>query len=119
VSTSGDAGAASPSPAQPAAKETGETVTETVTLWRYQPPRAPRRDQKDARRGGKPGQRGEKREGARDGGRDGARGHGPKDKGGKRPPKDQKPRTFSSGPRTRKEADPDSPFAVLANLKKD
>ncbi|MCQ8184382.1 helicase-related protein [Parvularcula maris] len=89
----------------------GETVTETVTLWRYQPPRGPRRDQKDGRRGGKPGQRGEKR--------DGPRSQGPKGKGGKRPPKDQKPRTFSSGPRKRKEADPDSPFAVLANLKKD
>jgi len=86
-----------------------EPTTETVTLWRYAPPsRKPRQGQ--GQRRGKPGQS------------DGQRKHGgpPKGKGGKRPPKgDQKPKTFSSGPKREKQADPDSPFAVLASLKKD
>ena len=94
----------------------GEPEMETVTLWRYQPPRQPRRDgNRDGQRRGKPQGKnasGEKRGGPPKG-KDGG-------KGGKRPPKDKGARTFSSGPnRKPKEADPDSPFAVLASLKKD
>jgi ATP-dependent RNA helicase SUPV3L1/SUV3 len=82
----------------------GTPEMETVTLWRFQPPRA--RQNKGGPARGKPGERGPK--GAKPGGK------------GKRPPKgDRGPRQFSSGPKKRKEADPDSPFAVLADLKKD
>lgn len=93
-------------PAQPAASD--EPATETVTVWRYQPPsRKPR----DGQRRGKPSA---KRAGTGD-----KRGAPPKGKG-KRPPKESnKPRTFTSAPPKKKEADPDSPFAVLASLKKD
>ncbi|GGY40649.1 helicase-related protein [Parvularcula lutaonensis] len=107
VSAAGD-----PAPTVDVTPETaatpGEPVMETVTLWRYQPPRN-NRGQGQQRRG-KPGGKH---------GADAKRGGPPKGKG-KRPQKGpQKPRTFSSGPRKSKEADPDSPFAVLANLKKD
>ncbi|MEO1041571.1 MAG: helicase-related protein [Pseudomonadota bacterium] len=110
--------APAPTEAPPAPLETttadepaAEATMETVTVWRYQPPRQPRRE------GGRDGQRRGKPQGknaAND-----KRSGPPKGKGGKRPPKDKGPRTFSSGPnRKPKEADPDSPFAVLASLKK-
>ncbi|MEM1381605.1 MAG: helicase-related protein [Pseudomonadota bacterium] len=87
-----------------------EPRMETVTVWRYQ---APPRKNRDGQRRGKPGQ-GKHAQGDK-------RGGPPKGKGGKRPPKGAagKPRTFSSAPKKPKEADPDSPFAVLASLKKD
>ncbi|MEM6912396.1 MAG: hypothetical protein AAF511_00315, partial [Pseudomonadota bacterium] len=88
-----------------------DITMETVTVWRYQPPRQPRRDGgRDNQRRGKP----QGKNASND-----KRGASPQGKGGKRPPKDKGPRTFSSAPnRKRKEADPDSPFAVLASLKK-
>ncbi|MEM0928219.1 MAG: helicase-related protein [Pseudomonadota bacterium] len=101
---------AAPTP-EHAADADGEPQMETVTLWRYQPPRPPRRD------GKRDGQyRGKAQDKHASGDK---RGGPPKGKGGKRPPKDKGPRTFTSAPqRKRKEADPDSPFAVLASLKK-
>jgi ATP-dependent RNA helicase SUPV3L1/SUV3 len=98
-----------------AAPSEGETPaelsqTETVTLWRYQP--ANRHRGGAPRRGGKSNARGGERDGQ-------ARGKPKGGKGKRQGPKDKGPRTFSSGPSKKKEADPDSPFAVLASLKGD
>ncbi|RFB01712.1 helicase-related protein [Parvularcula marina] len=87
-------------PAEPVEMETVE-----VTVWRWTPPRP-----KQERRRGKP--QGKKAEGGEKGPRKGKGGP----KRGK--PQDRGPRTFTAGPnRKKKEADPDSPFAVLAALK--
>ena len=99
-----------PAPDADAQAPETEPTTETVTLWRYSPPnRKPRQGQ--GQRRGKPGHTDGQQK----------RGGPPKGKGGKRPPNKGggKPKTFSSGPKREKQADPDSPFAVLASLKKD
>ena len=101
--TSGDE-----APAEPAEMEEVE-----VTLWKSAPRHAnkPRRKPQNGEKDGDPRQARGKN------GRNGA----PKGKGphkGKGPRKDKGPRTFTAGPeRKRKEADPNSPFAVLAALK--
>jgi len=79
---------------------------------------------KEARgRGQRDGQRDGPRQGRRPRPEDGEqpRGKGPKGKGkGKRKPDQDKPRVHQSGPPKReKEVDPDSPFAILKQLKTD
>jgi ATP-dependent RNA helicase SUPV3L1/SUV3 len=84
--------------------EPSEPETETVTLWRWTPPRRAQ--------GGKPRRdRAEGKKGEREGGRP------PKGKG--KPREKQGPRSFTAAPKREKKADPDSPFAVLASLKGD
>lgn len=89
-----------------------------VTLWRWAPAR-PRNDQRRGQpsKGRAKDSQGKDEKRPRKGGKFEGKGKPPR-KGGK--PQDKGPRTFSSGPaRKPKEADPDSPFAVLAALKKD
>ena len=99
--------------ADAAPQEAAEMEEVEVTLWKL----APRHGNKPRRKGGeqrdgKPGEARSKRDGRKDG-----RKGGPKGKG-KPPFKDKGPRTFTAGPtRKKKEADPDSPFAILAALK--
>ncbi|MEM9420885.1 MAG: helicase-related protein [Pseudomonadota bacterium] len=92
-----------------------EMETVEVTLWRWAPARPKRDNQRSGKQGdgrnkdGKPNRKGRKFDGK--GGKPPRKGSKPNDKG---------PRTFSSAPKRKpKEADPDSPFAVLAALKKD
>lgn len=93
--------------AAPADEKPVEMETVEVTVWRWQPPRP----KQDRRPKGKPGA---KTEGGKAEGRGPKKGKGPK----RGKPQDKGPRTFTAGPnRKKKEADPDSPFAVLAALK--
>ncbi|MEE4209324.1 MAG: helicase-related protein [Parvularcula sp.] len=91
-------------------QEAEASQTETVTLWRYQP--VNRQRNAGPRRGGKPAAKGGERDGQ-------SRGKPKFAKGKRQAPQNKGPRTFSSHPQRKKEADPDSPFAVLASLKKD
>lgn len=71
------------------------------------------------RQGDRKAQGGKRREGGRDGNRDGGkpRGKGGPRKGGK-PQRDNKPKTYTTGPSNRdKKVDPDNPFAALLALK--
>ncbi|WP_206711256.1 helicase-related protein [Aquisalinus flavus] len=114
---------ASPAEASPtdadAVPESVEMEEVEVTLWKLAPRHTnkPRRKTGEQRDGKPAGEARGKRADNADGRRDGRKG-GPKGKGGKPPFKDKGPRTFTAGPsRKTKEADPDSPFAILAALK--
>ena len=109
------------------AAEPVEMESVEVTVWRWAPPR-PKRDNNrgqgrgQSRRNDANAKDGKEGRGPRKGGKFDGKGGKPPRKGGKGPHKgqDKGPRTFSSGPKRKpKEADPDSPFAVLAALKKD
>ncbi len=122
-------------PAETQAEPAGEQETEVFYIFRQKPrgARGPRREggrgrsKPEGQRGTAEGQRPRRgKDGAGRGegkGEDGGRGkkhggkkHDGKKHGGPRRERDDRPKTYSSGPRERP-VDPDSPFAILQQLK--
>ncbi|MDA5094562.1 helicase-related protein [Aliiroseovarius sp. KMU-50] len=70
------------------------------------------------RQGDRKGQGGKRRDGNRDGGKPRGKGQGDRRGKGGKPQRDNKPKTYSTGPSSKgKKVDPDNPFAALLALK--